>query len=156
MFITDFENAWIYPVTTVDRVSVAISILPKEKEKVDVMIINVPSPDSLCFKLFKQVDALDIKLYNPYHTFLFSDRKYNSIVKILLLQYIKFAQNELYVMNTMNSLQRRLLTMEHTYIWKSHLMKNFEILVAICIKEENTKRKSERRTRSKSRSREIC
>ncbi|KAK6802973.1 hypothetical protein RDI58_000757 [Solanum bulbocastanum] len=60
MFFIDFKNAWIYPVTTVDKVPVAISILSKEKEKVDMMIIYVHSLYSLCFNLLKQVDALDI------------------------------------------------------------------------------------------------
>ncbi|WMV09198.1 hypothetical protein MTR67_002583 [Solanum verrucosum] len=37
-----------------------MSILSQGKEKIDVMIVNVHSPDSFCFKLLKQVDALDI------------------------------------------------------------------------------------------------
>ncbi|KAG5631869.1 hypothetical protein H5410_003586 [Solanum commersonii] len=50
----------MYQVTTVDRISVAISILSQGKEKVDVMLVNVHSLDSFCFKLLKQADALDI------------------------------------------------------------------------------------------------
>ncbi|KAG5631841.1 hypothetical protein H5410_003558 [Solanum commersonii] len=60
MFITNFQNAWMHPVTTVDRIPVAMSILSQGKEKVDVMIVNVHSPDSFCLKLLKQEDALDI------------------------------------------------------------------------------------------------
>ncbi|WMV08129.1 hypothetical protein MTR67_001514 [Solanum verrucosum] len=37
-----------------------MSILSQGKEKVDVVIVNVHSPDLLCFKLLKQADALDI------------------------------------------------------------------------------------------------
>ncbi|XP_049392678.1 two-component response regulator ARR14-like [Solanum stenotomum] len=58
--MTDLLESNEYQVTTVDRIPVAMSILSQGKEKVDVVIVNVHSPDSLCFKLLKQADALDI------------------------------------------------------------------------------------------------
>lgn len=60
VFLTDSQSVWIYAVTTVYMAHVAMSMLSKEKKKFDMMIINVHSPDSFCFKLLKQVVALDI------------------------------------------------------------------------------------------------
>ncbi|KAK6802972.1 hypothetical protein RDI58_000756 [Solanum bulbocastanum] len=60
MLFTNLKNAWVYPIRKVDSIPVAISILSKEEEKVDVMIIYVYSLDSLSFNLLKQDDAFDI------------------------------------------------------------------------------------------------
>ncbi|XP_059295646.1 two-component response regulator ORR21-like [Lycium ferocissimum] len=47
-------------VTTVDMASTAMRILSKGKQKIDVMIVNVHSPDLLSFQLLTQAVALDI------------------------------------------------------------------------------------------------
>ncbi|XP_060211380.1 two-component response regulator ORR21-like [Lycium barbarum] len=49
-----------FKVMMVGKASTAMTMLSKEKEKVDVMIINVHSPDQLSFHLLSQAVALDI------------------------------------------------------------------------------------------------
>ncbi|KAK4338914.1 hypothetical protein RND71_040376 [Anisodus tanguticus] len=56
----DLLKSYKYKVRTVDMALEAMSMLSKGKEKVDVMIINVNSPDLLSFQLLDQAIALDI------------------------------------------------------------------------------------------------
>ncbi|XP_060171218.1 two-component response regulator ORR26-like [Lycium barbarum] len=56
--MVDLLKSYSYEVTTVDRASVARSMLSKGKERIDVIIINANSPVS--FKLLAQAAALDI------------------------------------------------------------------------------------------------
>ncbi|KAF3650487.1 hypothetical protein FXO38_17137 [Capsicum annuum] len=59
MFFTNFSSAWIYTVTTVMDL-VAMKMLSKGKKKVDVLIINVNSSNSLWIKLLVKAVSMDI------------------------------------------------------------------------------------------------
>ncbi|MCD7470081.1 hypothetical protein HAX54_009658 [Datura stramonium] len=58
--MVDLIKSYDYKVTTVHTASAAMSILSKEKKKIDVMIINVHSPNLHSFQLLEQSVALDI------------------------------------------------------------------------------------------------
>ncbi|XP_059306662.1 two-component response regulator ORR24-like [Lycium ferocissimum] len=56
----DLLKSYGYKVTTVDTALAAMSILSKGKEKIDVIIFNVHSPDRLSFQLLAQAVALNV------------------------------------------------------------------------------------------------
>ncbi|XP_060174316.1 putative two-component response regulator ARR20 [Lycium barbarum] len=58
--MVDLLKSYAYKVTAIDTASAAMRILSKGKEKIDVMIVNVYSPDLLSFQLLTQAVALDI------------------------------------------------------------------------------------------------
>ncbi|XP_060175172.1 two-component response regulator ORR21-like [Lycium barbarum] len=58
--MVDLLKSYAYKVMTVDMASTAMRILSKGKEKIDVMIVNVHSPDLLSFQLLAKAVALDI------------------------------------------------------------------------------------------------
>ncbi|KAJ8562422.1 hypothetical protein K7X08_011713 [Anisodus acutangulus] len=58
--MVDLLQSYNYKVTTVDIASVAMSVLSKGKKNIDVMIINVNSPDLLSFQLLAQGLGLNI------------------------------------------------------------------------------------------------
>ncbi|XP_055824425.1 two-component response regulator ARR11-like [Solanum dulcamara] len=58
--MVDLLKSYEYKVRTADIASEGMSMLSKGKEKIDVMIINLNSPDLLSFHLLDQAVALDI------------------------------------------------------------------------------------------------